>query len=534
MVSASPRALAGIASDRAAGLHVRIENPLPRSLPVGSASAIFCFGHCFHRHEAVTRLELVVGGVRHRPAATGMPRRDLLQWLHGPHGGGEDPEGRSYRSGFWAVIPLPAQPRPGALAVQAAVRLADGAELVTELGEIEIEIEAADPARTARRAVPDRPGVPDRPPVPAGTIAICMTTFEPEISLFAVQVESLRAQSDDRWRCVISDGGSRAESLAAIREVLGDDPRFELSASPERLDPYRNFERALRRAPAGAELIALCDQDDRWYPEKLAALRAGLGSASMVYSDQRLVTDDGRVLRDSLWKGRRNDWSNLASLLVANAVPGAAMLFRRELLERALPFPEAPGLVWHDHWLALAALAGGSIAYVDRPLYDYVQHVGAVSGDVAGGPRGRRPVAAARTGRSRLVARGKRGGSRGWRGAYFGGYLPRAVQAQTLLLRCADTLTPHKRRALELFVASADSPAAFAWLALRPLRALAGRGETLGGEAALARGVLWRWLVAIAAGPAAPSARRPALDASFPDPPRFEQPRLRRWRAGGR
>jgi hypothetical protein len=520
VVSASPRALAGIASDPAAGLRVRIENPLPRSLPVGSATAIFCFGHCFHRHEAVTGLELVVGGVRHRPAATGMPRRDLLQWLHGPHGGGEDPEARSYRSGFWAVIPLPEQPRPGSLAVQAAVRLGDGAELVTELGEIEIEfeIEAADPEQTDRR------------PVPADTIAICMTTFEPEISLFAVQVGSLRAQSDDRWRCVISDGGSRPESLTAIREVLGDDPRFELSASPRRLDPYRNFERALRRAPAGAELIALCDQDDRWYPEKLAALRAGLGSASMVYSDQRLVTDDGRVLRDSLWKGRRNDRSNLASLLVANAVPGAAMLFRRELLERALPFPEAPGLVWHDHWLALAALAGGSIAYVDRPLYDYVQHVGAVSGDVAGGPRGRRPVAAARTRRSRL---GARGGSRGWRGAYFGGYLPRVVQAQTLLLRCADTLTPRKRRALELFLASANSPAAFAWLALRPLRALAGRGETLGGETALARGVLWRWLVAIAAG-RAPGARRPAVDASFPDPPRFEQARLRRWRAGGR
>jgi O-antigen biosynthesis protein len=360
-----------------------------------------------------------------------------------------------------------------------------------------------------------------------------MTTFEPEISLFAAQVESLRGQSDDRWTCVISDGGSRPESLAAIREVLGDDPRFELSASTERLDPYRNFERALGHAPAGAELIALCDQDDRWYPEKLEVLRAGLGTASMVYSDQRLVTDDGRVLRDSLWEGRRNDWSNLASLLVANAVPGAAMLFRRELLELALPFPDAPVLLWHDHWLALTALAGGSIAYVDRPLYDYVQHVGAVSGDVAAGPRGRRPVAAARTGRSRLGALAARSGSRGWRGAYFGGYLPRVVQAQTLLLRCEDTLTPRKRHALELFLASADSPAAFAWLTLRPLRALTGRGETLGGETALAQGVLWRWLVAIAAG-RVPSARRPAVDASFPDPPRFEQPRLRRWRARGR
>lgn len=479
---------------------------------------MFCFGHCFHRHEAVTELALVVGGVRHQPAAAKMPRLDLLEWLHGPHGGGEDPEGRSYRSGFWAVVPIPAQGHPGRLTVQAAVRLSDGAELLVELAEIEIE--------SVIQTESSRPG---QGAVSAGTIAICMTTFEPDISLFGAQIDSLRAQTDERWTCLISDGGSRVESLVAIRAVLGDDPRFELSVSRERLDPYRNFERALSRIPVSAELIALCDQDDRWYPDKLAVLRAGLGPAWMVYSDQRLVTQDGRVLRDSLWEGRRNDWTNLASLLVANTVPGAAMLFRRELLEVALPFPLMPGFQWHDHWLALAALARGSIAYVDRPLYDYVQHVGAVSGDVSAIPSerpARRPKGGARSPRASL------GVSRGWRGAYFGGYLPRVVQAQTLLLRCPGTLSSRKRHALELFVASADSPLAFAWLALRPLRAFVGRGETLGGESALARGVVWRRLVALASG-RAPAPWRPRLDASFPDPPRFEQRRLRRWRAGG-
>ncbi len=68
-------------------------------------------------------------------------------------------------------------------------------------------------------------------------------------------------------------------------------------------------------------------------------------------------------------------------------------------------------------------------------------------------------------------------------------------------------------------------------VALRPLRRLVGRDETLGGEAALAAGLLWRWLIVLAVG----NSRRPGrtgFDASFPDPPRFEQRRLRRWRAG--
>jgi hypothetical protein len=81
-------------------------------------------------------------------------------------------------------------------------------------------------------------------------------------------------------------------------------------------------------------------------------------------------------------------------------------------------------------------------------------------------------------------------------------------------------------------VAAEARPGAFAWLALRPLRRLWGRDETLGGEGALISGIAWRWLLA------ARAARRErpgrlAWDASFPDPPRFEQRRLRRWRVGG-
>ena len=53
---------------------------------------------------------------------------------------------------------------------------------------------------------------------------------------------------------------------------------------------------------------------------------------------------------------------------------GAASLLRRELLDHALPFPPAQFAHFHDHWIALVALSLGEIAFVDEPLYDYVQH----------------------------------------------------------------------------------------------------------------------------------------------------------------
>jgi hypothetical protein len=269
--------------------------------------------------------------------------------------------------------------------------------------------------------------------------------------------------------------------------------------------------------PPRAALVALCEQDDRWHPEKLATLRDALGDAQLVYSDQRVVDRGGRVLRGSLWTKRRNEHSNLASLLVANTVAGAATLFRREVAELALPFPEAPGWQFHDHWIALVALASGEVAYVERPLYDYVQHGAAVVGQAAG----------TRSGTS------ARHGSRGWRAAYFYGYLPRRVQAEALLVRCSHILSRRKRRALKRFIAADRSPLALAWLVARPLRRLFGRGETLGTESELAKGIVWRHLIR------AWVARRERpggspYDASCPplDAGTLGHERLARWLAG--
>jgi glycosyltransferase involved in cell wall biosynthesis len=407
-------------------------------------------------------------------------------------------------SGFWATVPVE-MPGEGTLEVELSARLASGAEQRTALATIEVAAE--------------RPRSPRTEAAGPGLIAVCMATFEPNTALFRAQIDSLRAQTDERWVCVISDDCSSPEHFERIKEVVGEDARFHVSRSDSRLGFYRNFERALTLVPPETELVALCDQDDRWHPEKLAVLRGALGSAQLVYSDQRLVDATGRVLRDTLWKGRRNNHTSLASMLVANTITGAATLFRRELLDLLLPFPDTPGFQFHDHWLGVAALAAGDVAYVDRPLYDYVQHASAVFGDVTSGGGGRRlPRPSLQALRGFLV---------GWRAAYFYGYLSREVQAQTLLARSQAKLTAEKRATLERFVAADSSPAALGWLAVRPLRALAGHTETLGSEGELARGILWRWLAA--ASRRLP--RRLVLDAGFPPLDRFNQKRLKRWRA---
>jgi hypothetical protein len=432
----------------------RLESPLPEALRAERGTALFLYGS---GSAGIRRLTVEVDGAPHPVAARGMPRPDL----------GE-------RGGWWATVPVP--PRPGGAVVELATR-ADGGPAV-RIGALPVR--AADPP----------------PPLPRpASLVVCLATYEPDEALLRAQVESLRAQTETDWVCLVSDDASSPDGLTTIERVLAGDDRFVLHASDRRRGFYRNFERALALVPDGVELVALCDQDDRWDPDKLATLRAALGPAVLAYSDQRLTDRDGRVLRPTLWRGRAPNRDDLLSMLVANAVTGAATLFRRELLDVLLPFPDTPGLQFHDHWLGCAALATGAVVYVDRPLYDYVQHPGAVFGEVSSGRRGRR----------RNVPRA----------AYFLGYLAREVLAQTLLARTGAGAP--QRAVLERFAAAQRSPSALRWLATAP-----DDRTTLGSQRELVQGVLWRW---------AASARL-ARDASFPDPLAFEQQALRRWRAG--
>ena len=418
------------------------------------------------------------------------------------------------RGGFWASVAVQAPAAATEVLVQARALGRDGRSALIELGRIPV---VATSEGGADRAAPPLPGSP---------IAICMATHEPDPALLRAQIESIRAQTDENWTCVISDDCSTDDRYQEIVRLVADDSRFSVSRAPEWIGFYRNFERALRLAPRDASLIALSDQDDVWDPDKLATLRASIGEAPLVYSDLRLVDTDGRVLRETMWVGRSNNRTSLASMLVANTVTGAASLIRRDVVERALPFPDCPGIEFHDHWLALVALASGPLRYVDRPLYDYVQHRGAILGRVVGPD----VTAPARHGRRRPRSRWLRAPRlRNWRGAYFLGYLPGQMRAQTLLLRCGDTLAPSDRRALELYLRADRSPRAFLWFVMRPLRMLLGHTETRGGEAELAVGIVWEWLATLVSrAPGWPD--RYLVDTSFPDPLSFAQKRLGRWR----
>jgi glycosyltransferase involved in cell wall biosynthesis len=441
------------------GLAVWLRAPVGAPAVAGRGSATFVHGAAVHEARPIRGIELAAGGARVEALAARMPSPTLAAELGSP---------AAARSIFWGVVALPGAAEPDQLELIA--RLDGGGEVRVGLG----------PA-TAEGSAPDGAAA-------GASVAICMATYEPPPDLLERQLDSLLAQTHTDWVCVISDDASGPEASAELQRLVARDPRFRLDRAPQRAGAYGNFARALAMAPADAAYVAPCDQDDRWYPHKLETLIGALGDAAMSFSDMRLVGVDGTAISDTYWTAREPNHDNFASLLLGNSVTGAASLFRRELLDAALPLPPRVGNLFHDHWLALVAAATGRIAYVDRPLYDYVQHAGAVIGHaganlgVKGGPlrrlaalRGQRP--------GRLRAE--------WRRIYFAEYCRMALTAVALEQRLGAAIGDDRRRVLNRALALDHSATAVSWLAIRQLRRLA-RDDTGGSEAGLLRGLAWR------------------------------------------
>ncbi len=266
--------------------------------------------------------------------------------------------------GFWFTVPLRAEDAGTTLRLSVDVELQDGS--LASVGTRVVTLVARGPQWT----------------LPTAPLVICLCTYNPDPLLFRAQIESLRAQTVTDWICLVEDDCSGPELLADLERVCGADPRFIVTRNERNVGFYRNFERCMSRVPASAQFVALCDQDDRWYPDKLAACLAELGDpdVQLVYSDMHIVDRDGKVLAETYWTSRKNAYESFETLLVANTVTGAASVMRRSLLDGALPFPQNTGSAFHDHWLACAAMAAGRIAYVDRPLYGYTQHGTSVIG----------------------------------------------------------------------------------------------------------------------------------------------------------
>lgn len=466
-----------------AELQVGIDTEIPGAIPVGEGNVLVVSGWCYHRERRVRKLEIAIGEIRQPVTLRGLARPDVYN-VHFPR---LDCWGHSFWSGFCSVIAIPKCGSRQQVDLLLDATLEDGQRVAVKFASTTL----TPASESSSCPVPLTPRDRRRP-----LVAVCLTTYNPRLDLFTRQIESLTGQSYDNWVCIISDDCSSPAIYEQIVAIAQRDPRFHVYRLPQRVGFYANFEHCLSLVPTEAEFIALCDQDDYWHQDKLETLlKVFRPGVTLAYSDMNVTDDAGRILSTTYWSTRRNNYTSLASLLLANTVTGAASIFRRTLLEMLLPFPRLPGGPYHDHWIACVALALGEIAYVDRPLHDYVQH----SANVIGHFAARAPSWFQNLRALVLDADGLERAVTYWRSIYFGDVLRLKALASVIRLRANRLLTPGKRRTLRQVERLDASLLGAIWLAVRPLRRIWRGNETLGAETRLLRGVLWKHLTILQA-----------------------------------
>lgn len=220
---------------------------------------------------------------------------------------------------------------------------------------------------------------------------IVLCCYKPHLGFLRAQIESIRAQTDADFQCLVQDDASPMDGtgtawIDTLAAEYAHDSRFVFFRNAERLGVFHNFEAGVRKTPARAEFVCYCDQDDLWEPEKLARQRAAFTDPTVMlcHTDLALIDEQDRLLAPSCFafENRELEDFSVPQLILRNAVTGCTLAFRASLLPALLPFPyQGPRPRFHhDHWTALVAVLFGRIATLREPLVRYRQHGGNVLG----------------------------------------------------------------------------------------------------------------------------------------------------------
>jgi glycosyltransferase involved in cell wall biosynthesis len=131
-----------------------------------------------------------------------------------------------------------------------------------------------------------------------------------------------------------------------------------------------NFEKGMLLATG--DYIALSDQDDIWVAEKLEKLYLGIGTHLLIYSDSELIDENDTILHKKMSDIKNQiAYDNCLMYTIGAWAPGHTFLFKKELVNRCIPFPT---IVTHDFWLGFVATCYSPIQYLPEPLVQYRQH----------------------------------------------------------------------------------------------------------------------------------------------------------------
>lgn len=221
------------------------------------------------------------------------------------------------------------------------------------------------------------------------SVEILMSVYKPNIEFLKEQLESINNQDYPNLRLLIhNDCPEEKLNQMLIQKTCKD---IDVEILPEigvNLGYTKAFERLV--AKSKAEFIAYCDQDDVWFPNKIAKMVHTIieDGSLLAVSEREIIDGEGRVLKEKARLGSKKSWDKwvtgddifIKTTVVSYAV-GMAMLVNGSFARSIVPFSSNTG---HDKWTIICAAAEGTVSFIDKPLVKYRRHGANVSGTLTG------------------------------------------------------------------------------------------------------------------------------------------------------
>ncbi|MFD1559280.1 glycosyltransferase [Paraburkholderia silviterrae] len=217
------------------------------------------------------------------------------------------------------------------------------------------------------------------------SVSVAMATYNGGLYL-REQLQSLAAQIRAPEELVVTDDVSTDDTLAILAEFSHTAPfPVRVYVNTQRLGYRANFMRVA--GMCSSDIIAFCDQDDVWRPDKLQRCVDVLErtDALLVYHNA-IVTDSalspiGTLARFAL----ANSYNPPLSIDPFMGANGFTLVFDRQLVQfsslwdRSIDINDGNNPNAHDQWYFFLAQTLGALAYDDAPLVQYRRHGSAVT-----------------------------------------------------------------------------------------------------------------------------------------------------------
>jgi glycosyltransferase involved in cell wall biosynthesis len=210
------------------------------------------------------------------------------------------------------------------------------------------------------------------------TVSIALATYN-GARFLRWQLEDLAGQTHKPVELIVSDDGSEDETLAIVERFAREAPfPVRIYQNGSRLGYRRNFLNAV--AHCTSDLVAFCDQDDRWDLRKLeiAVQPFEAPEVLLVYHNAEVVSSD-RTLVSMLDNMSPAAYRPL-QLAPYSWTHGFRQVFRRSLAtlsdcwSLSLDHFNQNEPLAHDQWFFFLASVLGIVEYLPAPLAQYRQH----------------------------------------------------------------------------------------------------------------------------------------------------------------